>query len=136
MTLRKRKEQEKLEAEAAAAAASAGNFNSALSDNEGSAASPSAPRSGVQSGANSRRSSASNNQSNSSVIDREDIKASTLKGQLHSLTSIESEGARNSNTSLPPGVKAKARFSDVVGVQEEEERGRRGRSSRTPDSQA
>jgi len=130
MTLRKKKEQEKLEA--AAAGDSIGE--TAISDGEG--LSPSGPNSGVQSSSNSRRSSAGASVSNPNASDREDIKASTLKGQLHSLTTLVDAGSNKTSPVASAGFKGKARFSDEVAAREEEERGRRGRSSRTPDSNA
>lgn len=111
MTLRKKKEEEKAQAEAAAAAAGSSSR----------AASTGLDSSGASSKPLSRQASGSGHASSSS---HQPVSAMKASSSLQGLTSID--GA-------PKGSKGRARFAEVV---QEEERGRRGRSPRTPESHA
>ncbi|UZJ54494.1 hypothetical protein CBS101457_003814 [Exobasidium rhododendri] len=122
MTLRKKKEQERIEAAdregrtPGSENPSLNSFSDAASNLETSQ--PTSPRTSLP---NSRRSSGSQSESAKAVLDPN---ANKTAGSLQGLTVINEvrQGAP---------IKGRTRFAEVV---KEEERGRRGRCSRTPDS--
>lgn len=142
MTLRKKKEQEKLEAAAAAAAEGNGVIDlqtpssergrtSSFTDDSVGLSLPTSPNTAVSQIA-SRRASGSSEDAKQSQ-NTADISRAALKGHLQGLSSISGKTPESANVSFVPTInKGKTRFAEVV--QQEEERGRRGRSSRTPDS--
>lgn len=113
MTLRKKKEEERLQAEAAAAAAAASGDASRAASTTGDAASAGSRPLSRETSGSGLVSSASQQQPVSAM------KAST---SLQGLSAIDGSSSKG---------KGRARFAEVV---EEEERGRRGRSPRTPES--
>lgn len=139
MTLRKKKEQERLEAAAAEAngaidlqtPSSERGRTSSFTDDSIGLSLPTSPNTAVSQIA-SRRASGSSEDAKHGQINA-DISRGALKGHLQGLSTISGKTPESANVSFAPTIgKGKTRFAEVV--QEDEERGRRGRSSRTPDS--
>lgn len=138
MTLRKKKEQERLEASAGSNGASdlqtpgsERDRTSSFTDDSVGLSLPTSPNTAV-SQIVSRRASGSSEDAKQAQ-NTADISRSALKGHLQGLSSISGKASESANVSFVPTInKGKTRFAEVV--QQEEERGRRGRSSRTPDS--
>lgn len=126
LTLRKKKEQERLEA-AEREGRTPGSENPSLTSYSDVASNldlsqPTSPRTSLP---NSRRSSGSQNDLQKS--NGFDASTNHIKGHLQGLTSITA-----ATRAPPPNViKGRARFAEAV---EQEERGRKGRGSRTPES--
>lgn len=123
LTLRKKKEQERLEAEREGRTPGSENISLTSYSDVASNVDLSQPTSPRTSLPNSRRSSGSHTDSH--ISNGIDASTNHIKGHFQGLTSITS-------TRPPPNViKGRARFAEAV---EEEERGRKGRGSRTPES--
>ncbi|MCO5589559.1 hypothetical protein L7F22_043527 [Adiantum nelumboides] len=138
MTLRKKKEQERLEAAAELngvtdlqTPSSERGRTSSFTDDSVGLSLPTSPNTAVSQIASRRASGSSEDAKHGQ--NTADISRAALKGHLQSLSSISGNTPESANVSFVPTInKGKTRFAEVV--QHEEERGRRGRSSRTPDS--
>ncbi|KAN0062020.1 Sodium- and chloride-dependent GABA transporter 1 [Thecaphora frezii] len=126
MTLRKKREQEAADAKAEQEARIKAEAGS-----QGGSSAKQSPSITSRSVASSRRSSGSNIAAEASEMGEAAHNAAgpiMMRGQLQGFTSIRPVAG----VAEPRAGKGKARFAEVI-AQEEEERGRRGRSSRTPE---
>lgn len=127
MTLRKKKEQERLEAgnrTPGSEQPSATSYTESIVD----LSQPTSPTTAA-----SRASQPTSRRGSGSPVEPKviDVNNYALRGQLHGLSSINQPQVVPDVSVHPSAGKGKTRFAEVV---EEEERGRKGRSSRTPES--